>query len=266
MADEEKQTTEEVVEETVAETETSESEAEPEKTAQETQPEKEVEKTYTSTEVDDMFQKRAVRDYRKARREIEEEYKNHPQEKQPEPVTAEPNFDDFDDTKEWMRAFVKWERKEEIEREATQSRQVADTEEAAKIRRNFSRQQDRFEDTHPDYLDAMDTIKGYELPAYVNEAVMTSDIGAELSYHLAKNHLELEKILDMQPSAAVRAIGRLEVKLEAKPEPKEVSKLPEPIEPLKGGSEQASTTYKSGDDTEQFMKVRYLELGRGKKR
>ena len=211
-----------------------------------------------------MFSKRGDRDYKRARREIEEELKAKPQEQTPE--TSEPNLDDFDDTKDWMRAWNRWDRKAETEREATQSRKEADTEEAAKIRRNFNRQTDRFEETHPDYRDAMDTLNRYELPGYVNEAVMTSDMGAELSYHLAKNPTELEKILDMQPSAAVRALGRLEVKLEAKPEVREVSKVPAPIEPLKGGSEKENTEYKKGDSHEQFMKVRNLEMGRGKRR
>jgi len=259
---EEEQVTEEVTEEPVASAEKDESEAEPEQTAQDTQPEEKAEKLYTKAEIDEIMSKRGDRDYKRARREIEAEIKDQP-EKASVSNPDEPDLDNYEDTKSWMRDWNRWDRKQEKEREVTQSRKEADTEEAAKIRRNFSRQQNRFEETHPDYFDAMDTIKTFELPPYIQEAVMTSDIGAELSYHLASNHEELERILDMTPSAAVRALGRLEVKLEKQPEPKkEETKLPAPIKPLKGGSEEESTTYNKGDDFEKFYKIRNQEMGR----
>ena len=257
---------EEAEDEPVASTEKDESEAEPEETAQETEPEKEPEKSYTKAEVEEMFSKRGDRDYKKARREIEAELKDKPQDKQPDPVTAKPKLDDYESTEDWIGDTVRWERKAERIREDQESQTQTDTAEAAKVRRNFTRQTDRFEETHPDYQDAVDSIRNLEIPGYINEAVMRDDMGAELSYHLAKNHTELERILDMQPSAAIMALGRLSVKLEKKPDVKEVSKLPEPIEPISGGSKQDDVDYKKGDSFDKFMKVRNLEMGMDKQR
>lgn len=73
------------------------------------------------------------------------------------------------------------------------------------------------------------------------DAIQTSEMGAEVAYHLASNRDEALRIAQMTPEAARRAIYRLEGRLEASPaaqQPK--TKAPPPIEPISGAG--ASST------------------------
>lgn len=67
--------------------------------------------------------------------------------------------------------------------------------------------------------------KVYSIPdAYLNdtvfEALTESEVGPEVAYYLAENLDEAERISNLSPAAAARAIGRLESKFEAKAEAK----------------------------------------------
>ena len=73
------------------------------------------------------------------------------------------------------------------------------------------------------------------LPAGVADAIMQTENGAELAYHLA-SHLDIADTLSgMTSSAAMMELGRISSKLSAKPEFKS-SAAPDPIEPVNSGS------------------------------
>jgi hypothetical protein len=73
------------------------------------------------------------------------------------------------------------------------------------------------------------------LPNGVANAIMQESNGAELAYHLA-SHLDVaDKLAGMTPSNALMELGRISVKLTAKPEIK-TSAAPDPIEPVTAGS------------------------------
>ena len=65
----------------------------------------------------------------------------------------------------------------------------------------------------------------------IYEAVLDSDIGPALVYHLAKDLELYEKISKMPPLSAAREIGKLEAKLMKDNKPN-VSKAPPPINPV----------------------------------
>lgn len=264
------ETTSEQEEEPVASTETDESVAEPEtKPEQETEPEetpeeKTEEKTYTKAQVDEMLTKRIGREKRRLQRDFDEKQVAKPAEVEKGTEEAEPQQDDYETTQEWIKATAKHVLKAELQADKVEQAEQKRLRENQDLNAKFQKMADKFEEKHPDFWDAMDNLRSYQIPGYINEAVQSSDLGAELTYYLSNNTEELETILDLQPSAAVRALGRLEAKLENAPKPKEISKVPDPIKPLKGGSKTGSSEYKAGDSFEQFYKVRNIELGRGK--
>lgn len=77
------------------------------------------------------------------------------------------------------------------------------------------------------------------LPQGVADAIMQSEDGAEMVYHLGSNPEEAEALANMSPAMAIMQLGKLSTKLSAKPEIK-TSAAPEPIDPLKSGSSLSS--------------------------
>jgi hypothetical protein len=75
----------------------------------------------------------------------------------------------------------------------------------------------------------------------IRDAILESDVGPQVLYHLAENQDYAKKIASMSPKAALREIGKLEARFEktevpeAKP-PVVKSKAPAPINPIRGGS------------------------------
>lgn len=67
----------------------------------------------------------------------------------------------------------------------------------------------------------------------VCEIIVRSDIGADIAYHLGKNHYLARQISAMPPIEAARAIGRLEASLAARPAQPQTN-APPPITPVRG--------------------------------
>lgn len=73
-----------------------------------------------------------------------------------------------------------------------------------------------------------------QLPNGVADALVQSDNGAELIYHLG-THLDLaDKLANMTSSQAIMELGRISANMSAQPEQK-LSAAPDPIEPLNSG-------------------------------
>lgn len=94
---------------------------------------------------------------------------------------------------------------------------------------------------YPDYDDVVYDSDPLQLPGGAIEAIMTSDVGADIRYLLAKEPELAEKLETLSESAAIREIGKIEARIEAskksQSEKKPVEKkLPNPIKPEKGGS------------------------------
>ena len=100
----------------------------------------------------------------------------------------------------------------------------------------------------------------------VRDAILESDVGPRILYHLAENPEIAEKISKSSLITALREIGKLEARFE-KNEPKEVktvakkSNAPAPISPLKGtSSEQAVIT-----DTDKMTFAQYKAMRQAKR-
>ena len=247
----------EEIEETVADTEEAESEsvAEPEDTEQETeQPEEIPEKVYTKSELDEIMTRRVAREKRKLQREFES--------KQPKEVpvknTGEPDLDDYEDTTQWIKDRTDWAVKQERDSH-TKSQQDA---EAEKLNAVYQKQQSDAAIIHADYWDAMEVLEDYgDIPPYLNEAVVTSEIGGELSYFLAKNPEEMDRIVGLSPTAAVKAIARLEDRITTSPR-RETSKAPAPAPRVNTSGRAESLEYKKDMSFKDFQKLRNRQLGR----
>jgi hypothetical protein len=78
----------------------------------------------------------------------------------------------------------------------------------------------------------------------VRDAILESDVGPKILYHLAENNDLAKKIAGLSPNAALREIGKLEARFEVKADTKQTnplvkSKAPAPIQPIRGGQGKA---------------------------
>jgi hypothetical protein len=79
--------------------------------------------------------------------------------------------------------------------------------------------------------DFEDVLSSSEVPMTgpMQQAIMESDIGPRLAYHLASNPEEAVKIAEMSPMGAIRALGRLEERLASQKTEIKTTNAPPPI-------------------------------------
>lgn len=70
----------------------------------------------------------------------------------------------------------------------------------------------------------------------VADLIVSSDMGADVAYHLGQNHAEARRISQLSLVDAARELGRLEAKLSAPPPKPKTTKAPPPIAPVQGGA------------------------------
>ena len=74
----------------------------------------------------------------------------------------------------------------------------------------------------------------------IRDAILESDVGPQVLYHLAENEDLAKRIAGMSPKAALREIGKLEERFAAKPIARQEtvvkSRAPAPISPIRGGT------------------------------
>lgn len=128
----------------------------------------------------------------------------------------------------------------------------------------------KLEQAHEDYKDYDDIVnkKEIKVPAYVNEAIMSSDMGADIVYYLSKNTREVENLKGLDPQELHRAIGRLEVRIDImkkvnaekeKPAVKSTN-APPPIKPVAQSGTAAQTDIMDPKTPiEEFIKKRNKE-------
>lgn len=176
--------------------------------------------------------------------ELERENAELKAKSRPAPVeeAKEPKPEDFATVQEYAKAYAKYEvgqaRKADQEAQAQERAQA----EAAAVTQAFQKRLAQAVKDIPDYqavIDGSDAIARTHILNYLVE----SEVGPKLQYHLAKNPDVLDRLNSLSPIKAIAELGKLETKLEAKPEPKvetaklnSVSQAPAPITPIEGKS------------------------------
>ncbi|MDE3022975.1 MAG: hypothetical protein KGI54_14145 [Pseudomonadota bacterium] len=157
------------------------------------------------------------------------------EEKKPEPGQ-------FEDAFKYAEALAEWSTKQALKnRDAEEQKRRMELDAQERQRRWQERQNKVITDT-PDYEEVINSSE-VMVSDPVKMAILESDIGPELLYHLAKNPDEAKRLSSLSPIAAIREIGKLETKLEKKPETEgkqetkpeiKPSSAPAPITPVNG--------------------------------
>ncbi len=185
--------------------------------------------------------------------------------KQEQSRDEKPRPDQFVDAFEYAEALADWSAENAVMRARQEDVEKKIQVERAKVIETWNK---RLEDTKSELPDFDDMVASSDVVVsdQVRDAILESDVGPRILYHLAENQDLAEKISKSSLITALREIGKLEAKFE-KTEPKEVktvaqkSKAPAPISPIKAGtSEQVIVT-----DTDKMTYSQYKAMRQAKR-
>ena len=176
-----------------------------------------------------------------------------------------PKPDQFVDAFEYAEALADWSAENAVMRARQEDIEKKNQEERQKVISTWNTRLESTKSELPDY-DDMVASSDVVVSDQVRDAILESEVGPRILYHLAENPDIAEKISKSSLITALRQIGRLEARFE-KNEPKEVktvavkSKAPAPISPIKAGtSEQVVIT-----DTDKMTYAQYKAMRQAKR-
>lgn len=155
---------------------------------------------------------------------------------------GKPESSKFNSYEEYLEALADWKAEQKFsEREKKTKEESTNRERVERLQKAASTFEERSEKIREKYEDFDDVVYDENLPVTpaMSEAILDSDIGPEILYHLGTNPKEASRIARLSPFAAAREIGKIELKLST-PQPKKPSNAPDPINPV-GGKEKVST-------------------------
>lgn len=178
--------------------------------------------------------------------QLEEAQKNKTEQKveQTKPTgLIKPDPSQFTDAFEYAEALAEYKVNEKLESQRLEQAQKEAKERAETVSKNWKSRVNETVQEFPDYDEVLEGSAHLTVSDQVRDAILESEVGPKILYHLAKNPELVSNIAQMTVTGALRAIGRLETKFEKQAdtktevkETKEVSKAPEPIKPLKGSN------------------------------
>ena len=182
---------------------------------------------------------------RQARLELEQRLAALEQNRQPEQavnIDQEPQPSQFADAFEYAKALAEYSTEKALAERDRQQALAREQEAQQKIIQSWAQKVQAAKAEMPDF-DDMVASSDVVVNNAVRDAILESDVGPKILYHLAENNDLAKKIAGLSPNAALREIGKLEARFEAKPQtaqtaPVVKSKAPTPIQPIRGGAGQ----------------------------
>ena len=154
-------------------------------------------------------------------------------------VDEEPQPSQFSDAFEYAKALAEFSTEKALAERDKQQALAKENEERQKVIQSWATKVQTAKVSLPDF-DEIVASSDVVVNDDVRDAILESDVGPQVLYHLAENEELAKKIAGMSPKAALREIGKLEERLTVKPtarqEPVVKSRAPAPINPIRGGT------------------------------
>lgn len=158
---------------------------------------------------------------------------------------APPKENDYADPFEFAAANAIWKAERRVEeREAKKAgdageaakreAEVITAKERAVIEQSWTVQLAEAKQRYADF-DAVALSEEVPISPAMGELIKTSDMGADVAYHLGQNRALAAQIAKLSQVEAARAIGRIEASLQA-PKPRTETNAPPPISPVRGSA------------------------------
>jgi len=157
-------------------------------------------------------------------------------------IDDKPKADQFNDAFEYAEALAEWSAEKALKDRDIAEQQRKAEEDRNKVAESWNKKVSKAKEAIPDFNKVVSNSTVVVSDA-IRDAILESDVGPQILYHLASDDEYAESITKMSAIKALKEIGRLEAKYEAqkdeKPKDKAKtvaqSKAPAPISPLKGG-------------------------------
>ena len=165
-------------------------------------------------------------------------------ERQPAPqapkVDEEPQPSQFNDAFEYAKALAEYTADQRIGEMRRQDAEAKEALERQKVIETWASKVQAAKASMPDFDDIVassDVVVNDD----IRDAILESDVGPQILYHLAENDDVAKRIAGLSPKQALREIGKLEARFEVKetaPQSAPItrSKAPAPINPLRGSN------------------------------
>lgn len=175
---------------------------------------------------------------RQAREALEARLAALEQQKQPTQavtVDQEPQPSQFNDAFEYAKALAEYTADKRI---AEMKQEEAKAKEAAERQKIIDQWTQKVQKAKADLPDFDDIVASSEVVVNddIRDAILESDVGPQILYHLAENDEVAKKIAGLSPKQALREIGKLEARFEKAEQPTQSvakSKAPAPISPIR---------------------------------
>ena len=222
------------------------SEPEAEGEAKEQKPEKQKDKLNKRFDKVTQRAKQAEAEARELREKLKSYEAGNVQQPQQETVKAEgkPQASQFNDAFEYAEALAEWSAENALKQRDAEEASRKAKEAQEKVLQSWNEKIAKAKADLPDF-DAMVQSSTIVVGDEIRDSILESDVGPQLLYFLASDEDFAKRLTEMPVVKALREIGKLEAKFEAKEvkPPKaekqkavvSESKAPDPIRPLSGG-------------------------------
>lgn len=155
---------------------------------------------------------------------------------------GKPNPDDYETVGEYVEALTDFKAEQAIAK-------VAKRDEGKKVADAWNAQLEAGRKEFEDFDEAIDS--DLPLTPAMQEAIIQSNVGYKVAYHLANNPDETKRIAALSPARQAAEIGKIEASLDVRGKPatvvRRVSTAPEPISPLGSVAGRATNARKFED-------------------
>lgn len=205
-------------------------------------------KNYSQEEVDRIVRKAKRNAAYLARKEAEADLYRQmatrpAQQQETAPQTDEaPKRESYESYEDYIEARAEYRAEQKVKAAfAEQQQRVQQSTQQATAQQQGQQFQAQVEKARQAIADFDDVVSTADIPISqtMREAILESEVGALLTYHLAKHPAEATRIATLSPTSQAKALGVIEANLQRKAEP-QVSKAPTPITPISGGARTTS--------------------------
>lgn len=168
---------------------------------------------------------------RQARLDLEARLREYEQRSQPQQAAEpdpKPDPAQFNDAIEYAEALAEWTADKKLRERDQQEMARKAQEEQNRLRQQFAERLEAAKSELPDY-DEMIASSDVSVSQPVTDAIIESDVGPQILYHLAENPDFARALADKSIAAQLRAIGRLEAQFEKAEKPAPKAKQPTPV-------------------------------------
>ena len=168
------------------------------------------------------------------------------------PSTA-PRMEDFTDVQKYAEAHAEYVKDQALKDYERKQRETAFQTRQAKMTQDWEAKVAEASEKYDDFEKVVGDIKPITPWAV---AIMRSENGEDVAYHLGKHPQEARKILSLDPEDQFLEIGRLSARLaNVETKPRTPSKAPAPITPVQAEAKPSGDEIRENQPPEEYMKI-----------